>query len=32
MSDVDMNSAIEALESELPDSADAPTNLDESYC
>jgi hypothetical protein len=30
MSDVDMNSAIEALESELPDSTDAPTNLDES--
>jgi hypothetical protein len=30
MSDVDMNSAIEALESELPDNADAPTNLDES--
>ena len=31
MSDVDMSGAIEALQSELPDSADAPTNLDESF-
>ena len=30
MSDVDMSGAIEALQSELPDSMDAPTNLDES--
>ena len=31
MSDVDMSGAIEALQSELPDSMDAPTNLDESF-
>jgi hypothetical protein len=31
MSDVDMSGAIEALQSELPDSADAPTNLDEGF-
>ncbi len=31
MSDVDMSGAIEALQSELPDNADAPTNLDESF-
>ena len=30
MSDVDMSGAIEALQSELPDSMDASTNLDES--
>ena len=29
MSDVDMSGAIEALQSELPDNTDAPTNLDE---
>lgn len=31
MSDVDMSGAIEALQSELPDSMDAPTNLDEGF-
>lgn len=31
MSDVDMSGAIEALQSELPDSSDAPTNLDEGF-
>ena len=31
MSDVDMSGAIEALQSELPDSMDTPTNLDEGF-
>ena len=31
MSDVDMSGAIEALQSELPESTDAPTSLDESF-
>lgn len=31
MSDVDMSGAIEALQSELPDTMEAPTNLDESF-
>jgi len=31
MSDVDMSGAIEALQSELPDNMDAPTNLDEGF-
>lgn len=31
MSDVDMSGAIEALQSELPESMDASTNLDESF-
>ena len=30
MSDVDISGAVEALQSELPDSMDAPTSLDES--
>jgi hypothetical protein len=32
MSDVDISGAVEALQSELPDSMDAPTSLDESFC
>ncbi len=31
MSDIDISSAVEALQSELPDSMDAPTSLDESF-
>jgi hypothetical protein len=31
MSDVDISGAVEALQSELPESTDAPTSLDESF-